>query len=166
MAKQRFRDVKQGKNVELKEKKTPKETNNHYASLGLKTKAFLTDAFMILMPLLYFVIYVVMGGLESASHEKLLSWAYALIPYTVIISSFMIKDKGRSPGMRSQSLHVANATNLSPASTFSIIFRNMSFLLTLAVPFVWILPFFRKDNKALHDLLSATVVVITDDQSN
>jgi uncharacterized RDD family membrane protein YckC len=121
---------------------------------------------MILTPLLYFVIYVVMGGLESASHEKLLSWAYALIPYTIIISSFMIKDKGRSPGMRSQSLHVANATNLSPASTFSIIFRNMSFLLTLAVPFVWILPFFRKDNKALHDLLSATVVAITDDQSH
>jgi len=163
MAKERFRDVKQGKNT--KEKKVP-SSKHPYASVGLKIKAFLTDTFMLLMPLLYFVIYVIMGSLEDASHQKLLSWMYTLIPYIIILSIFMIKDKGRSPGLRSQSLQVVNSSTLAQASTFSIIFRNMSFLLTLAIPFVWVLPFFRKDNKTLHDLLSATVVVIADDKRN
>jgi len=166
MAKQRFRDVKQGKTVEVAEKKKTSNPINHYVSVSLRIKAFLTDVFMILMPLLYFVIYVIMGSLQDASHEKLLSWIYALIPYIIIISIFMIKDKGRSPGMRSQSIQVVNSITLSQASTFTIIFRNMSFLLTLSVPFIWILPFFRKDNKTLHDLLSATAVVISNDKRN
>jgi uncharacterized RDD family membrane protein YckC len=166
MSKQRFRDVKKDRVIKKIDTKRTMHLTISYASLGLKTKAFLTDVFMILMPLLYLVIYIIMGGLESASHEKLLSWTYTLIPYTIIISTFMIKDKGRSPGMRSQSLQVVNTITQTPASAFSIAFRNISFLLTLALPFVWILPFFRKDNKGLHDLLSATAVVITDDKRN
>lgn len=166
MAKQRFRDVKQGKSVDVTEKKKTATPINYYASVGTRIKAFLTDVFMILMPLLYFVIYVIMGSLQDASQEKLLSWMYALIPYVIIISIFMIKDKGRSPGMRSLSIQIVNSISLTPVSTFTIIFRNMSFLLTLAVPFVWILPFFRKDNKTLHDLLSATAVVIYHDKKN
>ena len=163
MAKQRFRNIKQGKSTKKN------ETHVHhapYASLALRTKAFLTDIFMIFMILFYFIIYIVMGSLENASHEKLLSWTYALIPYTIIISLFMLKDKGRSPGLRSQSLQVVDSHSFKQASAFTIIFRNITFLLTLSMPFIWILPFFRKDNKTLHDLLSATAVVKTDDKRN
>ncbi len=166
MAKQRFRDVKQGKTVQNSKKEEILSHHLPYASVGLKVKAFLTDVFMIFMILFYFVIYIVMGSLENASHEKLLSWTYALIPYTIIISLFMIKDKGRSPGLRSQSLQVVDSHSFKQASAFTIIFRNITFLLTLSIPFIWILPFFRKDNKTLHDLLSATAVVKTDDKRN
>lgn len=158
MGKKRFSAVKNHKHSQTTS--TNLQHNLHcYASLRLRTKAFLTDIFMILMPLLYFVIYVIMGSLENASHEKMLSWLYALIPYVMILSIFMIKDKGRSPGLRSQSLQVVSNTH-TKATPFSIIFRNLSFLLTLAMPFIWVLPLFRKDHKTLHDLLSATVVIV------
>ncbi|NNJ44543.1 MAG: RDD family protein, partial [Sulfurovum sp.] len=50
MAKQRFRDIKQGKVQEETPKVKPVSDTDHYASAGLKIKAFLTDAFMLLMP--------------------------------------------------------------------------------------------------------------------
>jgi len=150
---------------EKKQLKKDKKPAIPFAGNAKRAKAFLTDVFMLLMPLLYLVIYVVMGSLEDASHEKLRAWAYALIPYLLILSIFMIRDKGRSPGMRSQSLRVIDMDTLDKPSIFGILFRNMSFLLTLAIPFVWVLPFFRSNHRTLHDYLSKTSVILDDSNS-
>ena len=159
------------KKTSKKEKKQPKAQKKPaipFASNAKRAKAFLTDVFMLLMPLLYFVIYVVMGSLEDASHEKLRAWGYALIPYLIVLSIFMIRDKGRTPGMRSQSLRVIDTVTLNKPSIFSILFRNFSFILTIIIPFVWMLPFFRKDHRGLHDYLSKTCVILdsTNPQNN
>jgi uncharacterized RDD family membrane protein YckC len=145
---------------EKKQNKIQQKPAIPFAGNAKRAKAFLTDIFMLLMPLLYFVIYVIMGSLEDASHEKLRAWGYALIPYLLILSIFMIKDKGRSPGMRSQALRVIDTETLDKPSIFSILFRNFSFLLTLVIPFVWMFPFFRKDHRTLHDYLSKTCVIL------
>ena len=55
MAKQRFRDVKQGKQTHTPIKEEANSIGYHYASVGSKIKAFLTDAFMLLMPIMYIV---------------------------------------------------------------------------------------------------------------
>jgi len=61
MKKQRFRDIKQGKGI-----KKPKEEKKHspywypYAKASSKIKAFLTDTFMLTMPIMYAVIYLFM----------------------------------------------------------------------------------------------------------
>jgi uncharacterized RDD family membrane protein YckC len=156
--KQRFRNTKQGKETKITAKKV-KKPKIPFASTGLRAKAFLTDTFMLFMPIFYFVIYIIMGSLEEASHEKLLAWSYALIPYTILLTIFMYKDKGRTPGTRSQSLKIIDFSTLDKPSLFAIIFRNVSFILTLIIPFAWFVPFFRKDSRTLHDFLSNTCVI-------
>ena len=157
--KQRFRKTKQGIMEDITPKKI-KKPKIPFASTALRAKAFLTDMFMLFMPIIYFVIYIVMGGLEEASHQKLLSWSYALIPYLIILTIFMYRDKGRTPGTRSQSLRVIDITTLGNPSLFSIIFRNITFILTLLIPFAWFVPFFRKDSRTLHDFLSNTSLIL------
>jgi uncharacterized RDD family membrane protein YckC len=158
--KQRFRDTKQGNKTKITTKPKVEKPAMPFAGNIIKAKAFLTDTFMLFMPIVYFVIYVVMDGLQGAGEEKLLTWAYTLFPFLTILTIFMFKDEGRTPGARAQKLKVINFNSLEKPSLFEIIFRNLSFLLTLAIPFAWFIPFFRKDNRGLHDFLSGTCVII------
>jgi uncharacterized RDD family membrane protein YckC len=165
MAKQRFRDVKQGKKVEGKAQKLTLQNYNHYASSGLKIKAFLTDAFMLVMPIMYVVVYLVMDGREGFAEHKLLGWVYILIPLVSVQTIFMHLS-GQTPGYRAYNMTLIDENTQERPSLFVIIFRNLSAILSLFTILGWALMFFRKDNKTLHDLLSATAVVITDDKRN
>jgi len=156
--KQRFRNTKQGKETKITAKKV-KKPEIPFASTGVRAKAFLTDTFMLFMPIFYFVIYIIMGSIEEASHEKILAWSYALIPYLLLLTIFMYRDQGRTPGIRSQSLKIIDFSTLDKPSLFAIIFRNVSFILTLIIPFAWFVPFFRKDSRTLHDFLSNTCII-------
>ena len=158
--KQRFRDTKQKNRTKIDKKPKVEKPRIPFAGNAIKAKAFLTDTFMLFMPIIYFVIYVVMDGLQSAGEEKLLTWAYTLVPFLTILTIFMVKDEGRTPGARSQGLKVINFYTLEKPSLFLIVFRNLSFLLTLTIPFSWFIPFFRKDKRGLHDFLSGTCVII------
>jgi uncharacterized RDD family membrane protein YckC len=156
--KQRFRDTKKGIKTQNSANKVEKPTIP-FATVGARAKAFLTDIFMLLMPFMYIVIYAVMGGLEEASHQRLLSWIYTFIPFILLLTIFMAKDQGRTPGLRSQSLKVIDLNTLQSPSLFSIIFRNLTLILTIIIPFAWFAIFFRKDRRTLHDYLSNTCVI-------
>lgn len=164
MAKQRFRAVKQGK-VLKEEENTPITHKHHYASSGLKTKAFLTDAFMLVMPIMYVVFYLIMDGREGFSEHKLLGWIYILIPLVIVQTIFMHLT-GQTPGYRAYHMTLIDENTQKKPSLLVIIFRNLSAILSLLTLLGWALMFFRKDNKTLHDLLSATAVVMTDDKKN
>ena len=157
MAKKRFRNVKQGKI----EKALPKEnpaSKYPYASTGNKLKAFLTDAFMLVMPLMYIVFYLVMGGREGFSGHKALGWLYILVPLVIIQTIFMFKT-GQTPGYRAYNLTLINEASGEKPSLAIILFRNASAILSLFSIFGWVMMFFRKDHKTLHDLLSGTAVI-------
>ena len=91
MAKKRFRDVKQGKEKEVIIEKTSPKNKRDYASTGSKIKAFLTDAFMLVMPIMYVVFYLIMGGREGFAEHKALGWVYILVPLVVVQTIFMFK---------------------------------------------------------------------------
>ena len=158
MAKQRFREIKQGK----VQKQTPKAKSlseqNDYASVGLKIKAFLTDAFMLLMPIMYVVFYLVMDGREDFAEHKLLGWLYILLPLIIVQTLFMYKT-GQTPGYRAYQITLIDEHTKKKPSLFIVLFRNLAAILSLFTFLGWALMFFRKDNKTLHDLLSATAVV-------
>ena len=162
---QRFRDVKKGK-ITAREPKISKvkKPKIPFAQGTVRAKAFLTDIFMLFMPFIYFVIYIIMGSLQEASEEKLLTWGYSLLPFLLLLTLFMFKDNGRTPGERSQSLKVIDVNTLDKPSLFSLIFRNLTLILTLIIPFAWFVMFFRKDSRTLHDFLSNTCVIV--DNSN
>lgn len=158
MAKKRFRDVKQGKVQKETPKVEPETTNEDYASVGMKIKAFLTDAFMLLMPIMYVVFYMIMEGREGFAEHKLLGWLYILLPLVIVQTIFMIKT-GQTPGYRAYNITLIDENTKEKPSLFIILFRNLAAILSLFTILGWMLMFFRKDNKTLHDLLSATAVV-------
>lgn len=158
MAKQRFRDIKQGKVQEETHKVKPVSDTDNYASAGLKIKAFLTDSFMLLMPIMYVVFYLVMDGRENFAEHKLLGWIYILLPLVIVQTLFMYFT-GQTPGYRAYNITLIDENTKKKPTLFVIIFRNLSAILSLFTLLGWALMFFRKDNKTLHDLLSATAVV-------
>ena len=163
MAKQRFRDVKQGKAVKETKASSKKETSKkgvqpNYAPIILKVKAFVTDAFMLLMPIMYVVFYLVMDGREGFAQEKLMGWVYILVPLIIIQTLFM-SISGQTPGYRAYDIKVIDEKTKEKPSFFVALFRNASAVLSLFTILGWALMFFRKDKKNLHDLLSATSVV-------
>jgi len=158
MAKKRFRDVKQGKPIAKEEIQKPNKKQDHYASVGLKIKAFLTDAFMLVMPIMFGVFYLVMDGREDFEKHMLMGWVYILVPLVIVQTIFMYKT-GQTPGYRAYNIILIDENTYKKPSLFIIIFRNLAAILSLFTLIGWALMFFRKDNKTLHDLLSATAVV-------
>jgi len=155
MAKKRFRDVKQGKSTSTVETKKPNIAPEYYASVGLKIKAFLTDAFMLLLPILFGVFYLVMDGREDFEKHMLMGWVYILVPLVIVQTIFMHKT-GQTPGYRAYNITLIDENTKEKPSLLIIIFRNLAAILSLFTLIGWALMFFRKDNKTLHDLLSAT----------
>ena len=156
--KQRFRDTKKKKTTKGMEKRVKPEIP--YASRAKRAKAFLTDIFMLFMPIMYAVIYLVMDGREGASEQKFLAWIYVMVPYLILLTVFMYKDEGRTPGARSQGLKVIDFHTLDNPSLFSIVFRNLMLPFSLFIPIFWFVPLFRKDGRTIHDLLSATCLIV------
>jgi len=161
MAKQRFRDVKQG-NIKTS---VPNDKMQYpYASVGMKIKAFLTDSFMLVMPIMYVVFYLIMGGREGFSEHKAMGWIYILIPLVIVQTLFMFKT-GQTPGYRAYNLSLIDTNSGKKPTLFIILFRNLSAILSLFTFFGWVIMFFRKDNKTLHDLLSGTAVIVKHEKS-
>lgn len=155
MAKQRFRDVKQGTKTE-----EPKHLPSKYpyARSSTKIKAFLTDSFMLAMPIMYVVFYLIMDGREGFSEHKMLGWLYILIPLVIVQTLFMIKT-AQTPGYRAYNIQVIDERTGEKPTAFIILFRNLCAVLSFVSFFGWILMFFRKDSKTLHDFLSRTAVI-------
>jgi uncharacterized RDD family membrane protein YckC len=155
MQKQRFRTVKQSTS---QKKTTEKPQKTRYATAGLKIKAFLTDAFMLLMPILYIVFYLVMDGREDFAAHRVLGWIYILTPLVLLQSTFMYLS-GQTPGYRAYNITLIDAKSHNTPSLVKIVLRNALAPLSFATFFGWVMMFFRKDNKTLHDLLSGTTLV-------
>ncbi|MEA1953599.1 MAG: RDD family protein [Campylobacterota bacterium] len=157
MKKKRFRDIKQGKSIEAKSEEPSVEIKTYYASKGSKIKAFLTDAFMLVMPIMYIVFYLIMGGRDGFAEHKTLGWLYILIPLVVVQTIFMAKT-GQTPGYRAYRLTLIDENTGEKPSFFITLFRNLSAVLSLFT-FGWLSMFIRKDSKTLHDFLSRTAVI-------
>jgi uncharacterized RDD family membrane protein YckC len=156
MKKQRFRDVKQGK-VEKKEP-TSVKPKRAYARASTKIKAFLTDSFMLMMPILYVVVYLVMGGREGFAEHIGLGWVYIFVPLVIVQTIFMVKT-AQTPGYRAYDLQIIDEKTGEKPSFMVILFRNICAVLTALMLIGWMFMFFRKDRKSIHDLLSRTAIV-------
>ena len=167
MAKRRFRDIKQGRVAPTTHNKTGRRKAQRLsATLGNRLKAAITDSFMLLMPLMYIVFYLVFDGREGFAAHKLLGWIYILIPLIVIQVLFMSRSKeGQTPGMRAYNLALMDLKTHKKPVTGVIIYRQMLTLLSL-VTFGWVTMFFRKDRRTLHELLSHTTLDQLPDSSS
>lgn len=150
----RFRDIK--KNKHLAEKKTTPKYS--YAPYSYRVKAFITDLFMIYVPILYIITYIVMGGKDQFLSSQLAPLLgvglYGLI-YALLLSRF-----GHTPGKKAYDMRVVDDKSGKNVSFFKAIFRFTMFLFTATTLLGLFIPLYRKDKKALHDLICKTIVVV------
>ncbi len=155
----RWRDIKKGK-VTHKEVK-PKPLNFTIAPPVNRVKAFITDTFMLLMPILYVVFYLVMGSREEFAEHMLSGWVYVFVPHFVIIVGFWF-FKGQTPGYKAYSIKLVD-TNLQRPSLSKLIVRYFAFVLSTILVAGLFLALTRHDKKTLHDLISGTMLIQIED---
>ncbi|MCK4442521.1 MAG: RDD family protein, partial [Sulfurovaceae bacterium] len=160
-----FRDVKKGKIKPLEKKSKKSSSKLNFATNFQKTKAAITDSFMLLMPIMYIVFYLVMDGREGFAQHKLEGWIYILVPFIIVQSAFMFKGNGQTPGYKNYNLKVVDINTNQTPPLFSIVFRNIAMILSIVTIFGWAMMFIRKDKRGLHDLLSNTAVVSVENES-
>lgn len=148
----RFRKLK-------KQTKLKKETKVKiiYAFYPDKIKALITDLFMIYAPILYIIAYLIMGGKDAFQSSQIAQFAgvmvYGLI-YALLVSKF-----GQTPGKKAYNLKVVDDKSLKNISFVRAFVRFVAFLFSATIIIGLLIPFFRKDKKALHDILCHTVEI-------
>lgn len=157
----RWRDIKKGK---INPKVDKKDLQKDFESIkGLCTsplyriKAFITDMFMIMMPIMYVTTYIIMDGAKSFQTSETARWL-TMLAYGLITVLFWVK-KGQTPGFKAYNLMIID-DNTGKIPTYGLaIARYMMFILSAASIIGGLFPFFRKDKKTLQDLLMQTSVI-------
>jgi len=156
MAKERFRNVKQGKITQTQKSKEPKL---RYTSLLDYFKALITDSFLLWMIVVYFVIYVIFGGREGFASNMLKGWIYILTILTVIEVLFLHFSKnGQTPGMKAYNIKLIFEPTKSKPPLTTIILRQILAKFSFFT-FTWLIVFFNKKHKTLQDFITGTALV-------
>jgi len=129
----------------------------HYATIPDRIKAFITDMFMIYVPILYIITYVVMGGKDEFQSSDIAPFIGVLL-YGIIYVLFLWKS-GQTPGKRAYEMKVVDFKTGDKITLSQAILRFIGFLFSATILIGLIFPFYRKDKRALHDLIANTVVI-------
>ena len=130
--------------------------------LMIRFKAFIVDSFMITMPIMYIVVYLVMGSGDNFSQNKVFGWSVILVLHAAILLGFLIFKK-ETPGMRAYSLKLTHSNSGKKVNIFQIIVR---YILTMpSIVLFGLIPYFRKDKRMFHDLFSNTYFISTQKES-
>ena len=155
----RWRDTKKGNTKST----TEKIEENTEIPKGLCTsplhriKAFVTDMFMIMMPIMYITTYIIMDGAESFQGSEIARWLTMFL-YGLITVVFWVR-KGQTPGFKAYDLKLID-DKTGKTLTFGLATaRYMMFILSAVSIIGAMLPFFRKDKKTLQDVLMQTSVI-------
>jgi uncharacterized RDD family membrane protein YckC len=155
----KWRDVKQNK---VKEKKSVnsniKSPKSDLASLGLRLKAFLTDTFLITTPILYIVIYLIMGSGEEFAQNRTLGWGIIFSVHALIILIFWLKN-GQTPGLRAYEIKLVDTNTRQRVSVVQVLIRYITTLFAVISIFLLFLPFFNKDKRTIQDIFSNTIII-------
>ena len=151
----RFRKLKQ--NNKKRQNQKSLEPTIKYAKTTDRIKAFITDMFMIYIPILYIITYLVMGGKEEFQSSNIAPFVGVLL-YGTIYAFFLYKT-GQTPGKKAYNIKVVDALTLEKISFAQAFLRFIAFLFSTTILFGLIFIFYRKDKKSLHDILANTVVI-------
>ncbi|MBI3873445.1 MAG: RDD family protein [Arcobacter sp.] len=155
----RWRDVKKGK-VSFLNKKSSKEFSSFCNSpLMTRFKAFITDSFMLLIPLMYIVFYFVMGSREAFAADKFHGWLYIFIPHFVAVVSFWY-FKAQTPGMKAYEIAIINVYDGKQPSVFRLISRYIFMTSSIFLIIPLFIPYLNKRKRTTWDMLSGTCVKV------
>ena len=149
----------------LKKQSRQKQNTKHAQTSKFQTpttpdriKAFITDMFMIYVPILYIITYVVMGGKDEFQASTLAPLAgvtlYGLI-YAFLLSRF-----GQTPGKKAYGMKVVDAKSHKAISFVQGLLRFLAFLFSATILMGLFVGFFRKDKRSLHDVIANTDIIV------
>lgn len=121
-----------------------------------RLKAFITDIFMVYMPILYIMTYMILGSKEALWENQMA--IFACVALYVIITSALFARNGQSFGYKYAGITLQKENNkeIGFASAF---IRGVIFCISFGLVFGIFVPFVRKDRRFLHDIISKTKVV-------
>ena len=154
----KWRDVKQNRIQETKVETINKSSRDELASLPSRLKAFLTDTFLITTPILYIVIYLVMGSGEEFSQNRSLGWGIIFTVHALIILIFWLKN-GQTPGLKAYDIKLVDNLTKQRVSVIQVLVRYLTTLFAVVSIFLLFIPFFNKDKKTFQDLFSNTTII-------
>lgn len=158
----KWRDVKQKKaqkkNINESNEPKIKAPKNDLAPLPSRLKAFLTDTFLITTPILYIVIYLVMGNGEAFAQNRSLGWGIIFSIHAIIILIFWLKN-GQTPGLKAYDIKLVDVSTKGRVSVVQVLLRYIATFLAVVSIFLLFIPFFNKNKKTFQDLLSNTVII-------
>jgi len=156
----RFRKLKKQAKSN-KEKAINSENNLLKASIPDRIKAFITDMFMIYVPILYILTYVILDGKDDFQASN---WApFIAVSLYGIISSFLLYKFGQTPGNKAYTMKVVDTTTHENITFMQALLRFIGFLVGATFLVGFIVPFYRKDRRSLHDIIAKTVVIVSKD---
>lgn len=118
-----------------------------------RIKAFITDIFMIYMPILYVATYIILGSKEALWENQMAIFICVLL-YLAITSALFARN-GQSFGYAYAGI-VLKKTNGKEVGFASAFIRGVVFCVSFGLVFGIFVPFVRKDRRFLHDIISKT----------
>lgn len=177
-AKKQYNKFLDGRSQQKKRNQQIITTKHRYNFLIPRLKAFITDMFLINMPLLYFVVYIIMGDKESFQHNHIVI-TLCEVMYCFILFLFL-RFTGQTPGFRYAEIMLCSNTNNDKSkkqssneksikdshsykyaptpNSLQLFIYLLVWLIELSF-FLWIFSFFRKDKKTLHEIFSQTHII-------
>ena len=129
-----------------------------YIPLFTRFKAFIIDSFLITIPILYIVIYLIIGSLQEFAQQRSFAWSLIIITHLIIIILFWIRTS-QTPGMKAYNLLLVNNTTNKKISLLQVLLRYFTMAFTIFTFFLLFIPFFRKDKKTFYDILSNSTLI-------
>lgn len=112
---------------------------------------------MIYTPILYIITYVILNGKEAFQASAMAQFAGVML-YALIYAIFLAKS-GQTPGKKAYGMKVVDSKSHEKLSFIRAFWRFIAFLFTATTLLGLLLPFYRKDKRALHDLISGSVEI-------
>ncbi|WP_104722026.1 RDD family protein [Helicobacter mesocricetorum] len=126
------------------------------ASFIQRLKAQIVDIFMIYIPILYLLTYVVIGNAKDF-RESIWGPLVGVLLYGVIVSLFL-KFKSQTPGKKAYDLLLIRDDGKKVTFFFAFV-RFILFLISSSIIIGVLSPLWRKDKKTMYDLILKTSVV-------
>ncbi len=154
----RWRDIKQNKSKNKQNIFIKEDLTIESSPISSRFRAFLTDTFLITTPILYIVIYFIMGSGEAFSQDRISGWLMILFVHASIILFFWFV-KSQTPGLKAYSLKIIDNKTKNRISLTQAMIRYLTTLVALISIFLIFLPFLRSDKKTFQDILSNTIII-------
>ncbi len=111
------------------------------------------------MPILYIIIYLIMGSREGFREHLATGWLYILAIHMSIVV-LLWRLKAQTPGMKAYDLYIVDPQNPDKKPGWIKCFIRYVMMQTAILSFFGLfVPFLLKSKEALHDLVSGTCIV-------